>query len=61
MTKSEIFKIKQAENEIINICRKNGIDGIGLGRIGIKLSNIEAKERDKIFQSRGVDYGLLLS
>lgn len=37
MTKSEEYKIKQAEFEIINICREAGIDRVILANLASKL------------------------
>lgn len=47
MTKSEEYKIKQAEIDIINICRQAGISGNELVNIGFKLTSIQIKENEK--------------
>lgn len=44
MTKSEIYKLKQAEFEIISICRKAGIDGNRLANIGLELYKTNCEE-----------------
>lgn len=54
MTKADLFKLKQVENDIINICRNNGISGNQLTTIGFKFSEIERKEA----KNRGEDESL---
>jgi hypothetical protein len=58
MNKIEKYKVKNAEIEILNICRKSGIEEMLLVNLGYKLAEISAIEKLNILQNSEASNGI---